>query len=207
MKELQAINRDHVHQALEAKHGAIITKPGKGRKIEEPKEWRAWSKMYPWERELAFDTLKKAKRAYERGEVQRQFENNRGEIISLIDDEPKDGAQSKSQKRAVSIIEDNSSNDDMLKPKVNREGNGEPKVKDEPIDINGPPAKKVKKVQNSAPADNCSDDEGLRKKRERMKKLAEEIDAEERLGRMKREHRALEAEIEAEEKPKKNSRQ
>ena len=39
-------------------NGGIVEKHGKGRKLDEPKEWRAWSKMYGWERELAFDTMK-----------------------------------------------------------------------------------------------------------------------------------------------------
>ncbi|PVH79765.1 hypothetical protein DL98DRAFT_655164 [Cadophora sp. DSE1049] len=204
LRELQEINKDHVHQALEAKSGEIIAKHGKSRKIDEPKEWRSWSKMYGWERELTFNTLKKAKRAHERGEVQRQFENNRGEIISLVDDEPKDDTRTKSKKRAVSTVENNDSNDDLPKPKskVNNAGSGEPRVKDEPIDIDAPPAKKAKVKQNPAPADDGSDDEELRKKREKARKLAEDIEAEERLARMKRKQRALEAEIEAAEKRK-----
>lgn len=58
LKELQLINKEHVHQALEAKGGQLVPKPGKDRKKDKPKEWRAWTKMYVWERELTFNTLK-----------------------------------------------------------------------------------------------------------------------------------------------------
>jgi len=58
LKEIQEINKEQVRQALEAKIGGILQKYGKGRKENEPKEWRAWSKMYEWEREQAFETLK-----------------------------------------------------------------------------------------------------------------------------------------------------
>ncbi|KAH7377948.1 hypothetical protein BKA64DRAFT_750362 [Cadophora sp. MPI-SDFR-AT-0126] len=209
LKELQTINKDHVHQALEAKSGGIVAKYGKGRKIDEPKEWRAWSMMYAWERELTFNTLKKTKRGYERGEVQRQFENNRGEIISLIDDEPKNDAQSKSKKHALTIVEEDDSGDELSKPtpklksKVNKVATGGPNVKNEPIDIDAPHAKKIKVEENLEPADVGSDDE-LKRNEELERQLAEEIEVVERLVKMKRERRALAEKIEAAKKKKGN---
>jgi hypothetical protein len=58
LKEIQDINKDHVHEALEAKQEGFLGKFGKGRRKDEPKEWRAWSKMYEWERQDAFEKLK-----------------------------------------------------------------------------------------------------------------------------------------------------
>ncbi|KAH7310108.1 hypothetical protein BKA65DRAFT_485319 [Rhexocercosporidium sp. MPI-PUGE-AT-0058] len=183
LKELQVINKDHVHQALEAKNGSILEKHGKGRKIDEPKEWRAWSKMYGWERELAFETMKKAKRARERGEVQRQFENNRGEVISLIQDEPKQDVRSKSKKRALAVARIVVTDyHEMKMPEITKMVKSESK--------------------NPAPTAEDSDDEDLNKKREKARKLAEDIETEECLARMRREQLALEAEIEAAEKKK-----
>jgi len=57
LKGIQDINKEHVHEALEAKNGGIHAKYGKGRKKDEPKEWRAWTKMYEWERQDAFEKL------------------------------------------------------------------------------------------------------------------------------------------------------
>jgi hypothetical protein len=57
LKELQEINKEHVVKALEAKTGKIHAKFGKARGKDEPKEWRAWSKMSEWEKEDAYKSL------------------------------------------------------------------------------------------------------------------------------------------------------
>jgi hypothetical protein len=46
LKELQDINRTHVHKALEAKSGKIQPKFVGNRKKDEPKEWRSWTSEY-----------------------------------------------------------------------------------------------------------------------------------------------------------------
>ncbi|KAG4436986.1 hypothetical protein IFR05_007524 [Cadophora sp. M221] len=183
LKELQAINKVHVHQALEAKNGAVVEKCGKGRKADEPKEWRAWTKMYRWEREATFNVLKKSKRAHERGEVQHQFKNNRGEIISLIDDEPDQDDQSKSNKRALAVIEGDDFDDDFSVSGIKNEV--------QPI---------IEKAATLAVND--SEDDELRRDEEKARYLAEEIETEERLARLKRERRALDGKIEVARKKK-----
>ena len=63
LRELQIINKEHVHRALQAKGGFTRTR-AKLSKDNEPKEWRAWSKMYVGERQSAFDTLKVGQRRF-----------------------------------------------------------------------------------------------------------------------------------------------
>lgn len=58
LKELQVINKEYVIMALEAKTGKIRAKFGTVRGKDEPKEWRAWSKMSEWEKEEAFESLR-----------------------------------------------------------------------------------------------------------------------------------------------------
>jgi len=120
LKELQAINKEHVVNALEAKTGKIHVKFGKGRGKDEAKEWRAWSKMSEWEKEEAFESLRvslahstilasqylimiqKSKKAHERGEAIRQYESRSGEIISLVDEDEEqsdDDEQSKTEEK------------------------------------------------------------------------------------------------------------
>ena len=120
LKELQAINKEHVINAIEAKTGKIHVKFGKGRGKDEAKEWRAWSKMSEWEKEDAFESLRvslahsnilasqylimiqKSKKAHERGEAIRQYESRSGEIISLVDEDEEqseDDEHSKTEKK------------------------------------------------------------------------------------------------------------
>jgi hypothetical protein len=58
LKELQRMNKEHVLSALEKKTGKVHAKFGKSRGKDEPKEWRAWSKMSEWEKEEAFECLR-----------------------------------------------------------------------------------------------------------------------------------------------------
>jgi len=58
LKELQSINKEHVLRSLEAQTGKTHAKVGKSRGKDEPKEWRAWSKMSEWEKEEAFESLR-----------------------------------------------------------------------------------------------------------------------------------------------------
>ncbi|KAH8755874.1 hypothetical protein F5882DRAFT_482007 [Hyaloscypha sp. PMI_1271] len=102
LKELQAINKEHVINAIEAKTGKIHVMFGKGRGKDEAKEWRAWSRMSEWEKEDAFESLRKSKKAHERGEAIRQYESRSGEIISLVDEDEEqseDDEQSKTEKK------------------------------------------------------------------------------------------------------------
>jgi hypothetical protein len=58
LKELQKTNKEYVVSALEGKTGKMHTKFGKSRGKDEPKEWRAWSKMLEWEKDEAFESLR-----------------------------------------------------------------------------------------------------------------------------------------------------
>jgi hypothetical protein len=58
LKELQKTNKEYVVSALEAKTGKMHTKFGKSGGKDEPKEWRAWSKMSEWEKKEAFESLR-----------------------------------------------------------------------------------------------------------------------------------------------------
>ncbi|KAE8450144.1 hypothetical protein EG329_006925 [Mollisiaceae sp. DMI_Dod_QoI] len=169
LRDLQAINKEHVHQALEAKDGHLVPKPGKDRKKDEPKEWRAWTKMYAWEKELTFNTLKKAKRDHERGEVQKQFESNSGEIISLVDDETAENLKlsiEDSDLRNGDISDSDEPN--LTKSSASRAGST---IKKESRDSNERPIKRNRKQTiYSNSEEDTSADERLTKKTKRIKK-------------------------------------
>ncbi len=57
MKELQEINKDHVHKEMEFQAGRLLPRPGNAIQKGDAKEWRSWGMMYMWEREAAFKTL------------------------------------------------------------------------------------------------------------------------------------------------------
>jgi hypothetical protein len=58
LKELQEINKGHVYRALEARTGPGLSTSNKIPKRDEPREWRAWSKMLLWEKKEAYESLR-----------------------------------------------------------------------------------------------------------------------------------------------------
>ncbi|MAD82967.1 MAG: hypothetical protein CL912_08380 [Deltaproteobacteria bacterium] len=144
---------------------------------------------------------------YERGEVPGEPDeiNDKANPV-IIDDESEPEDQKPAVKRErspVNIMDATSDEEHKSKLKIKKV-----KVKNEPIDVDARAAKKSRLAQDSgqqgSPGVDDSDDE-LERKMEKARKLAEDIEIEERLANMKREQRALEAEIEAAKK-KKSSR-
>ncbi|KAG4415213.1 hypothetical protein IFR04_011624 [Cadophora malorum] len=209
LSELQKVNKEYVHQAREAEHGEIHARPSNnGHREDDLPEWRSWARMYARERQAAFETLKKANKVYERGEVPGEPDeiNDKANPV-IIDDESEPEDQKPAVKRErspVNIMDATSDEEHKSKLKIKKV-----KVKNEPIDVDARAAKKSRLAQDSgqqgSPGVDDSDDDELERKMEKARKLAEDIEIEERLANMKREQRALEAEIEAAKK-KKSSR-
>jgi hypothetical protein len=57
LRELQDIDKENVHAALEAKTGKIHAKMSKTWKVDDPNEWRPWSKMGVDERKVSYKRL------------------------------------------------------------------------------------------------------------------------------------------------------
>ncbi|PMD28600.1 hypothetical protein NA56DRAFT_696377 [Hyaloscypha hepaticicola] len=177
--------------------------------------------MSEWEKEEAFESLRylalmqKSKKAYERGDTIRQYESRNGEIISLVDE---DDEKPKREEKPISSAK--LSPQPEKKPVKVEDGDAVQKeinVKNEPIDIEAPaptpnPAPvpilaRIAEYREPTPTaiENIGDS-GLERKRARAKALAEDIEMEERIARLKRERRALEEEIEVAESKKKQRR-
>lgn len=137
--------------------------------------------MYVWERKLAFETLKaslkimlqyrgwpdiqKAKRDYERGETQKQYESISGEIISLIDDDPIKALQ-------PSIEEDDAGDVDLA---ASRTIKSEPKDSDNQLTRT---TKRTKTRKESVIKDESSSDNERPTKKHRSKHQESESDEE-----------------------------
>jgi hypothetical protein len=218
--------------ALEAKTGKIHAKFRKACGKDEPKEWRAWYMMAEWERKEAYDSLRvsftltgsieknlisiqKSKKAFESGESIRHYESRSGEIISLVDDED-EGSKAKKEDRSI-IKAASESKDNSMKNEGSFDVNTvkpEGKIKDEPTSVNlgkgglsvvespTSTAKKEESREALFARDNDFDSSELERKKEKARVLAEEIEMEERLAKLKREQRALHEEIEAAERKK-----
>ena len=87
-------------------------------------------------------------------------------------------------------------------------GKSEPKVKKEPVDRDSGQIRNGDAQGNgpiAGPVDDASGDAEIERKKAKLKRLAEEIEEEERIRTLKRQRRALEEEIEEAER-KKNAR-
>ena len=131
----------------------------------------------------------------------REYESRSGEIISLVDSDDTEAAGANSKKQQRSILK---LSPDLENKSVKSEGGSavkkEVKVENEPTDLQVPsPARvNVKQHREATPAkiENADDGEPERKMA-KVRALAEEIEMEEKLVKLKRERRALEEEIEA----------
>lgn len=147
----------------------------------------------------------RAKSAYDKGDVPVKYESHSGDVICLHNDEPEQETHPIGTERdLISIEEDVPEPTINTQPEVNKEVKEEPKVKNEPIEIDSSPPRKRARIeptpQQNAPRNDLIDDEELERKKEKARELAEEIETEMRLAKLQRQRRDLREEIEAAER-------
>ena len=132
--------------------------------------------------------------------MQRQFESNRGDVVTLVDDQPEEKVKLQSEKRNHSDLVPDDGVDLAAKAKVLEEIKNGTRSGNTAFDLLTPPAsKKVKRERNiiSIEDDDVETDENLESIKEKARLLAEDIAAEERLLKMRREQRALQEKIDS----------
>ncbi|CZS92877.1 uncharacterized protein RAG0_03384 [Rhynchosporium agropyri] len=184
-RQLQDINKEHVHRAREAKAGIILPRPDQhGKDNTFLPDWRNWSKMYAKEIRRAFKALKKANASWVKGENPDNPKAKPELVILDNSDEEEKTPDFKRERSDIQVVEDVV---EVAEP-IGVEPRG-PKIGDGT-------------ENNCNEVISWSEDEQLERDKEEAKQLAEDIEYEERIAKMKRQQRDLKDKIAATEKKK-----